>query len=495
MNVKQKITSIVISMIFSLLVIVPYFENNKYVKEQPSKLYKVYLDGKEIGIISSKDKFNNYINKDQKELIEKLEVDKVYAPNNLNIEDYIGYADNISDEKEIYEQIKEENPFTIKGSVITITKPKEEGGFDTQVINVLREEDYIKALENTIKTFINENEYNVFFDGNEFTNFEMGSTVEDIYIQEESMGNVTIKRDVFISTDETIFTDEKTLTHYLLFGTTEEQDKYTVKKGETIENIAFNNKLGTKEFLIINPELTSETNLLYEGQEVNIAQLSSIVNVIKEEEKIEEVVTRFTTETQYDSTKPYGYYFVKAEGENGLERLTKRIQYKNGVVYDAEIVETEVIKSASNRIEVRGAKIMDGPIIIADAGNWAWPTMPAHAITTYYEWRWGSFHAAIDIITFPSLGSPIYAANSGNVIEVSGGGYNGGRGAYAIIDHNNGYKTEYLHLNTVLVTKGQSIEKGQKIGTMGNTGRSTGPHLHFAVIYNGRPINPLQLYR
>jgi murein DD-endopeptidase MepM/ murein hydrolase activator NlpD len=495
MNNKQKIVSIFLSILLSVFVLIPSFQKNISAKEYPNKLYKVYLDGKEIGIISSKEKLNNYINEDQTELKEKLGVEQVYLPKYLNIEEYIGFNSNLKDEKELYEEIKEKRPFTIKGSIITIKKPLEDGLFDTKVVNVLREEDYTKALESTIKTFISENEYNVFFDGNTYTNFEMGSTIEDIFIEEEALGNVTIKRNAYIPSDEMIFTDEKTLAHYLLFGTLEEQGKYKVKKGETIEQIAFNNKLGPREFLIINPEFTGSTNLLYEGQEVNIGQLSSLLNVIKLEEKIEDVVTRYTTETVYDSTKPYGHFEVRVEGSNGLERLTKRIKYKNGVVYDAEIVETEVITSSINRVEVRGAKIADGPIIVADAGNWAWPTLSAHAITTYYEWRWGSFHAAIDIITFPALGSPIYAANSGNVVEVSGGGYNGGRGAYVIIDHNNGYKTEYLHLSQVDVNKGQAIEKGQIIGKMGNTGRSTGPHLHFAVIYDGKPINPLLLYR
>ncbi len=495
MNNKQKVISIFISILLSAFSLIPSFHKNVTTKEYPNKLYKVYLDGKEMGIISSKEKLNKYIDEDQSELKEKLDVDKVYLPKNLNIEEYIGFNSNLKDEKKLYEEIKEKRPFTIKGCIITIKKPLDDGKFDTKVINVLREKDYTKALENTIKTFISENEYNVFFDGNTYTNFEMGSTVKDIFIEEESLGNVTIKRNAYIPSDEMIFTDDKTLAHYLLFGTLEEQGKYKVKKGETIEQIAFNNKLGTKEFLIINPQFTNASNLLYEGQEVNIGQLSSLLNVVKLEEKIEDVVTRYTTETVYDSSKPYGYFSVKQEGSNGLSRLTSRIQYINGVVNDAEIASTEVITLSTNRVEVRGAKIADGPIIVADAGNWAWPTLSAHSITTYYEWRWGSFHAAIDIITFPSLGSPIYAANSGNVVDVSGGGYNGGRGSYIIIDHNNGYKTEYLHLSQINVTKGQAIEKGQVIGKMGNTGRSTGPHLHFAVIYDGRPINPLLLYR
>lgn len=495
MNKKQSISIIFISILLSVFALIPSFGKNIYAKEYPKKLYKVYLDGKDLGTISSKDKFNKYIDEDQRELKEKLGIEQVYLPKNLNIEEYIGFDDDLKDEKELYKEIKDERPFTVKGSIITIKKPLEDGSFDTKVINVLREEDYIKSLENTIKTFINENEYNVFFDGNTYTNYEMGSTVEDIFIEEEAEGNVTIKRDVLIPSNEMIFTDDKMLSHYLLFGTLDEQGKYKVNKGETIEQIAFNNKLGPKEFLIINPQFTSQSNLLYEGQEVNIAKLDSLLTIIKLEEKIEDSVTRFTTETSYDSTKPFGYFYVKEEGSNGLERLTKRIQYINGVVNDAEIVDKEVIKTSVNRVEVRGAKMDMGPTIVAGTGNWAWPTLSAHSITTYFEWRWGSFHAAIDVITFPSLGSPIYAANDGNVIEASGGGYNGGRGSYIIINHNNGYKTEYLHLSQLSVNVGQSVQKGQIIGRMGNTGRSTGPHLHFAVIYNGTPINPLLLYK
>lgn len=502
MNKKEKFISIFITLILSLFAIIPSFKNNITTSIKPQRLFKVYLDGKEIGTISSKDKFKKYIDEDQKDVKEKLGIDLVYLPNNLNIEEYIGFESKLTDEKALYKSIKDKTPFTVKGSIITIKKPKEDGEFEIVKINVLREKDYIDAVENTIKTFINENDYNIFFDGNVSTNFELGSTIQDIYIEEESLKNVTIKRDVYIPSNELIFKDSKTLTHYLLFGNLEEQDKYTVKKGDTIESISFNNKLGTKEFLIINPEFTSENNLLYEGQKVNIGQMAPLVNVVKEEELIEDVAKKYKTIVKYDSTKPYGYFNVSQEGIDGLDKVTKKIRYVNGVIGQAQLSSSENIRPAVDRIEIRGARIANDPIIVADAGNWAWPTNTPYMLTSPFGWRFingnREFHEAIDIITFPTHGSPAYAANDGNVIHASYG-YNQGRGNYIVINHNNGYLTAYYHLSSINITLGQAVTKGQQIGKIGNTGRSFGSHLHFGV-YKGsyenvNAIDPILLYR
>ncbi|MDD3995447.1 MAG: hypothetical protein PHC42_01970, partial [Bacilli bacterium] len=202
MNKKQKFISVILTLFFSMFALIPSFEKNISAKEFPKKLYNVYLDGNHIGTINSKDRLYKYIDDDQIDLKEKYDIEEVYLPQNLYIEDYIGFESNLIDERKLYETIKDEKPFTVKGSIITIKKPKEDGSFDIKKINVLREEDYKKALENTIKTFIDENEYNVFFDGNTYTNFELGSTIEDIYIGDEALGNITIKRDALIPSDE-----------------------------------------------------------------------------------------------------------------------------------------------------------------------------------------------------------------------------------------------------------------------------------------------------
>jgi murein DD-endopeptidase MepM/ murein hydrolase activator NlpD len=98
------------------------------------------------------------------------------------------------------------------------------------------------------------------------------------------------------------------------------------------------------------------------------------------------------------------------------------------------------------------------------------------------------FHNGIDIANRP--GTPIRAAASGRVVHVEEQIANYGR--FVIIRHADGFQTLYAHMNSFNVRLGQSVSRGQQIGTMGSTGRSTGPHLHFSVIHNGTFVNPMR---
>ena len=86
------------------------------------------------------------------------------------------------------------------------------------------------------------------------------------------------------------------LTKYLLYGTVEEQDRYIVKEGDTIESIAVANKLNTQEFLIANPEFTSANNLLYESQEVVVGLINPVISIVVEKHSVKEEVQAYTTE-------------------------------------------------------------------------------------------------------------------------------------------------------------------------------------------------------
>ncbi|MGI5854030.1 MAG: M23 family metallopeptidase [Bacillota bacterium] len=70
-------------------------------------------------------------------------------------------------------------------------------------------------------------------------------------------------------------------------------------------------------------------------------------------------------------------------------------------------------------------------------------------------------------------------------------GWNGGYGLSIVVDHGGGLKTRYAHLSKIYVKVGQKVKTGEKIGAVGSTGNSTGPHLHFEVIKNGKTVNPL----
>ncbi len=96
------------------------------------------------------------------------------------------------------------------------------------------------------------------------------------------------------------------------------------------------------------------------------------------------------------------------------------------------------------------------------------------------------FHSGVDIAG--SRGSTIRATGSG---EVTFSGYRGSLGNLLIIDHGNGYETYYAHLSNFAVSKGEEVEKGQTIGYMGASGRTTGTHLHYEVHHNGSPVNPV----
>ncbi|MCR5735982.1 MAG: M23 family metallopeptidase, partial [Lachnospiraceae bacterium] len=84
-------------------------------------------------------------------------------------------------------------------------------------------------------------------------------------------------------------------------------------------------------------------------------------------------------------------------------------------------------------------------------------------------------------------GSPILAAYDGEVVAAD---YSSSMGNYAMIDHGDGLYTIYMHASTIGVSKGQLVVRGEQIGTVGSTGRSTGPHLHFSVRINGEYTSP-----
>lgn len=104
------------------------------------------------------------------------------------------------------------------------------------------------------------------------------------------------------------------------------------------------------------------------------------------------------------------------------------------------------------------------------------------------------FHKGIDLGS--DRGTPVYSAGDGVVSFVNSRGTGRrGYGKHIIIDHGFGYKTKYAHLNAVDVVEGQLVKRGELIGKVGNTGGSTGPHLHYEVLYMGTPVNPINYFR
>ena len=117
-------------------------------------------------------------------------------------------------------------------------------------------------------------------------------------------------------------------------------------------------------------------------------------------------------------------------------------------------------------------------------------------LSSHYGYRKSPFSEASEFhggVDFRGKIGDAVAATAGGVVEKAS--YANGYGKHVIIKHRKGYKTLYGHLSSIAVTRGQKVAAGEKIGEVGSTGRSTGPHLHYEIIRHGRRINPQKYIR
>ncbi|MFV0359805.1 DUF5930 domain-containing protein [Tropicimonas sp.] len=139
---------------------------------------------------------------------------------------------------------------------------------------------------------------------------------------------------------------------------------------------------------------------------------------------------------------------------------------------------------------LRGLDEMNMYRIAAEKTPFAIPVKSAYRFTSGFGPRWGRMHNGIDMAA--STGTPIYSTADGVVVEA---GWHSGFGRMVKIRHEFGIETIYGHLSRLNVKDGQKISKGDRIGDMGNTGRSTGTHLHYEVRVDGSPVNPMNFIK
>lgn len=163
-------------------------------------------------------------------------------------------------------------------------------------------------------------------------------------------------------------------------------------------------------------------------------------------------------------------------------RLDKQIEQRKGEVL-AEIDAAAKAEAQLSAILSKASRQGVSSDMGAGQGGCIWPTRGS--VTSEFGSRWGRLHAGIDVAA-PS-GTPIKASKSGTVIFA---GTMDGYGNTVIIDHGGGLTTLYGHQSRIASSDGEKVSQGDTIGYVGNTGRSTGPHLHFETRYSGSPRNP-----
>lgn len=511
----NKIKGIILSCLVTILVSAFVLTTGFMTKESfaiPKSIYQVYLDGEKIGLVESKEDLYTLINKEQKEIKKEYNVDQVYPPKGFKIIRQTTYSEELNTVEEVYESIKDKKQFTIKGYAITIKGSLE--GVEPQYIYVIDQSVFEKALSNVVITFIGEDRYKQYLTSSQPEVTSTGMIIENMYFDE----TITIKES-YISVDEQIYTDSNELTKYLLFGTNTNYKEYSVKQGDTIENIAESNGINSSALLMVNENLETEDTLLAIGQKLNVAAITPMLSLVYDAIVTEDQEVMYGTTYENDKTMYTGKTKVKTKGVKGIDRVTSAVRIINGQRSEnATKLNVETVKSPQNEIVLKGTKKY--PVSIGPqnpppiTGTWAWPTNKGYVITSNYGYRllWGKwdFHDGLDI-SGTGKGSPIYAVNDGVVFcsgyDISRGNQKCGTvtgGQVVIIDHQNGYYTMYAHMvkGSQRVKTGDRVSRGQVIGGMGATGQVTGVHLHFGVTTGAPPhrigakfINPWKLYR
>jgi len=136
-------------------------------------------------------------------------------------------------------------------------------------------------------------------------------------------------------------------------------------------------------------------------------------------------------------------------------------------------------------IQYLSAALDERPVIDTGGGKFAWP-VSGRSITTHF----GGSHPGVDIDQYPNGGNPVVAVATGKVI-FAGGNACCSYGLFVKVEHKDGMMTLYAHLQSIEVREGQDVAIGQSLGRSGNTGYSTGAHLHFEMHLNGAPVDPL----
>lgn len=258
---------------------------------------------------------------------------------------------------------------------------------------------------------------------------------------------------------------------------------HTIVAGETLKDIADTYRT-TEENLVADNEGV-DPHKLNVGETLLIRQNAPLLTVRITEQRIYEHTVKYKTIEKKTDEMYEGEEEIKQEGKNGKEEVTERMVSINGEIGEdgITVLNREVEKKAVNKIVLVGTA--ERPPSVGD-GKYIWPLAGSYTVTSRFGHRWGRHHDGIDLGT--PTGNDVRAADGGIVTRA---GYFGGYGYCIDIDHQNGQSTRYGHLSRILVSPGQEVYEGEHIAESGNTGRSTGPHLHFEIRIGGTPRDPL----
>lgn len=253
--------------------------------------------------------------------------------------------------------------------------------------------------------------------------------------------------------------------------------KSNVKPNES----STSNKITYLEKKVLMSQVEGTKEVAEKLEKVNEKRKNPLISLkIKGETEVKEAISPSIAVTWSDELF-LGDSKMKSDGKSGEKVVLKGVTLENDKIVDSKVINEKVLVKPTNAVVSKGTK---NPI----TGNTAFLSIPSRGTyTSSFGMRWGKMHNGIDIGA--PIGTPIYAALDG---VVSFSGIEDGYGNMVKIDHGKGIETYYGHCSVLNVSKGMTVKCGDKIAEVGNTGNSTGPHVHFELRVNGEAKNPTQ---
>lgn len=279
-----------------------------------------------------------------------------------------------------------------------------------------------------------------------------------------AMSEFAFGQSSYYDSEGNIFTDDsvKVMASSSVMKEAVSFQKYTVKQGDTISGICQKFGLSNISTLIAVNKIDNVRSV-YSGQKLKVPSMDGLVHVVSKNESIASIAKKYNASVTD--------------------------------IIDTNDLSSEVLMEGAE-LFIPGARLDSNTLQKAMGEIFTNPLKVKYRITSRFGHRLdpitgvASTHKGLDMAC--PTGTPIYACRSGRVLKAS---FSSLYGNYVVIEHVDGYQTLYAHMSKSIAKKGDRVSQGTKIGLVGNTGYSTGPHLHLTVYKNYKPVDPLTVIK
>ena len=491
----KKVLAVIFSLILSILIvyglplirkeqgqIIANTENDKSLVPQEILSYgdkekaydKIYYEGKLIGVITDRKYLDSLIAEKYKDYENDFPDTELGLGDNVYIAREKTYANFANVDDQIMEYLVNNDLLGVKTTAIELSTA--DGVFE--IIYVKNYDDFDTALHRFYTNFISEEAIQKLMRGEKIESpSELGIVETGILLHE----NITSKE--AIVSPSSILKNADEIYRFLCYGRNENREYYTVKEGDTLQGVGYYfGDMSPRQLVMLNPDkLSSENQIITPGMELNVTYYTSPLTIeVTKQRLAQQYIVPEVPEYVEDEELEVGVYEIRIQEESGIKNVLYEEKWINGVLESGEALSETIIKQPKRGVIAVGTK----QVIMVGTGNYIWPIDNPH-ITCHWGCYFG--HTGTDMVNRYEKYAPVYAVDSGVVDSV---GYRYDMGNFCIINHQNGVRTMYMHLNVpAYVEEGQNITRGQILGQMGNTGRSDGVHLHLTFEVNGTRVN------